>query len=103
MDYMSVRKREFETTLRVLQAYPDDQVAMKPAAKSRTAAELAMTLVGEERVIKTLIETGATDPKFPSTDRRQTSRPASPLCKLSIVNCKLPTRLGGRPRSSKHS
>ena len=67
---MSLRTREFETTLRVLQAYPDDQVGMKPAAKSRTAAELAITLVGEERVIKTLIETGATDPHIHHRGRR---------------------------------
>src|SRR5262245_52832735 len=59
MDYLTLRRREFETTLRVLQAYPNDQVQMRPAAKSRTAAELAMTLVNEERVMTSLIETGA--------------------------------------------
>ena len=59
MDYLTLRRREFETTLRVLQAYPDDQPQMRPAAKSRTAAELAMTLVNEERVMTSLVETGA--------------------------------------------
>ena len=62
MDYLSLRRRELETTLRVLQAYPEDQVQMRPAAKSRTAAELAMTLVNEERVMTALIETGAVNP-----------------------------------------
>jgi uncharacterized damage-inducible protein DinB len=62
MDYLTLRRREFETTLRVLQAYPDDQAQMRPAAKSRTAAELAMTLVNEERVMTVLIETGAVSP-----------------------------------------
>ncbi len=62
MDYLTLRRREFETTLRVLPAYPDDQAHMRPAAKSRTAAELAMTLVNEERVMTTLVETGAVSP-----------------------------------------
>jgi uncharacterized damage-inducible protein DinB len=34
---------------------------MKPAEKSRTAAELAMILAVEERVLKSLMETGSTD------------------------------------------
>jgi uncharacterized damage-inducible protein DinB len=62
MDYLTLRRREFETTLKVLQAYPDDQAQMRPAAKSRTAIELAMTLLNEERVTTTLVETGAVSP-----------------------------------------
>ena len=62
MDYVSLRRREFQTTLRVLQAYPEDQAHMRPAAKSRSAAELAMTLANEERVITMLIQTGAVNP-----------------------------------------
>src|SRR5262245_15980559 len=65
MDYQSLRKFEFETTLRVLQAYPEDKVNIRPASKSRTAAELATVLASEERVIKTLIETGAINPHLP--------------------------------------
>jgi hypothetical protein len=34
---------------------------MKPAAKSRTAAELAMVLAAEERGLKSLTETSSTD------------------------------------------
>ena len=45
MDYLSLRRREFDTTLRVLQAYPEDQAQMRPAAKSRTAV---CKLVGVE-------------------------------------------------------
>lgn len=64
MDYKSLRKLEFETTLRVLQAFPEDKIDIRPAAKSRTASELATVLASEERVIKTLIETGATNPQL---------------------------------------
>jgi uncharacterized damage-inducible protein DinB len=62
MDYFNLRRREFETTLRVLEAYPIEQAQMRPAAKSKTAAELAMTLANEERVITALIETGEVNP-----------------------------------------
>src|SRR5262245_293032 len=62
MDFLNLRRREFETTLRVLEAYPEEQAQMRPAAKSKTAAELAMTLANEERVITALIETGAVNP-----------------------------------------
>lgn len=69
MDYLTLRRREFETTLRVLQAYPDDQADMRPADKSRTAAELAMTLVNEERVTTSLIEIGAVNPSAVAAER----------------------------------
>jgi uncharacterized damage-inducible protein DinB len=62
VDYLSLRRREFETTLRVLQAYPEEQAQMRPAEKSRTAAQLAMTLANEERVITSLMDTGAVNP-----------------------------------------
>jgi uncharacterized damage-inducible protein DinB len=61
MDYISNRNREFQTTLKVLQAYPQDKVDLKPAKKSRTAGELVFTLALEERVLKSLMQTGATD------------------------------------------
>jgi len=61
MDYISARNREMQTTLKVLQAYPEDKLNMKPAEKSRTAGELAMILAVEERVLKSLMQTGATD------------------------------------------
>jgi uncharacterized damage-inducible protein DinB len=72
MDYISARNREMQTTLKVLQAYPEAKVNLKPAEKSRTAAELAMIFAVEERVLKSLLETGATNldflrPTIPST------------------------------------
>jgi hypothetical protein len=34
MDYIAERKREMQTTLRVLQAYPESKIDLKPAEKS---------------------------------------------------------------------
>src|SRR5262249_45501713 len=48
VEYVSERRREFQTTLRVLQSYPEDQRHLRPSEKSRTAAELVRTLVIEE-------------------------------------------------------
>ena len=62
MDYLNERRREFQTTLRVLQSLPEDQRHLKPAEKSRTAAELALTLVIEERVLTSLLTNGVADP-----------------------------------------
>jgi uncharacterized damage-inducible protein DinB len=61
VDYLSERRREFQTTLRVLQSYPEDHRHLKPSEKSRTAAELVRTLVIEERVLTSLVNNGATD------------------------------------------
>ena len=65
MNYISVRNREMQTTLKVLQAYPEAKVNLRPAEKSRTAGELAMIFAVEERVLKSLLETGATNLDFP--------------------------------------
>jgi hypothetical protein len=62
MDYISERRREMQTTLRVLQAYPESKIDLKPAEKSRSAAELVMILAVEERVLQALMQTGSTDP-----------------------------------------
>ena len=64
MDYISARNREMQTTLKVLQAYPEAKVNLRPAEKSRTAGELAMIFAVEERVLKSLLETGATNLDF---------------------------------------
>jgi uncharacterized damage-inducible protein DinB len=69
MDFMTLRRREFDTTLRVLQAFPEDQKQLKPADKSRTAAELATTLAMEERVITALLTTGAITPNALAGER----------------------------------
>jgi uncharacterized damage-inducible protein DinB len=64
VDYLNERRREFQTTLRVLQSYPDDQRHLKPSEKSRTAAELVRTLVVEERVLTSLVNAGVADPSL---------------------------------------
>src|SRR5262249_31684281 len=61
MDYLNERRREYQTTLRVLQAYPEDQRHLKPSEKSRSAAELVRTFVIEERVLTSLIKNGGAD------------------------------------------
>lgn len=45
---LNFRKMEFATTMRVLGAYPEERLDMRPAEKSRTARELIQTLAREE-------------------------------------------------------
>jgi len=47
---LNVREFEFTTTMRVLRAYPEDKLEMRPAEKSRSARELIRTFVAEEYV-----------------------------------------------------
>src|SRR5215831_14314219 len=68
MDYISLRKRELETTLSVLQAFPADKMDLRPAEKSRTAAELATVFAGEERASRSLLETRITNPNAPKME-----------------------------------
>ena len=49
---MNFRKFEFATTMKVLRAYPEDKLDMKPAEKSRTARELIVTFIREEYVCR---------------------------------------------------
>ncbi|HWN97645.1 MAG TPA: DinB family protein [Blastocatellia bacterium] len=49
---LNVRKFEFATTIKVLGAYPEDKLEMKPADKSRTARELIVTFIREEYVCR---------------------------------------------------
>ena len=49
---MNFRSFEFATTLKVLRAYPEDKLDMKPAEKSRTARELVVTFIREEYVCR---------------------------------------------------
>ena len=46
------RALEFATTMKVLRAYPEDKLDMKPAEKSRTPRELIVTLIREEYVCR---------------------------------------------------
>jgi len=68
VDYLSERRREYQTTLRVLQAYPEDQRHLKPHEKSRSATELVRIFVIEERVLTSLVNNGATDPSVWAVD-----------------------------------
>lgn len=47
---LNVRALEFSTTMRVLKAYPEDNLDMRPAEKSRSARELIKTFIAEEAV-----------------------------------------------------
>jgi len=69
--FLSLRRSETPKTLKLLELYPEEQRDLRPSPKSRTALELALTFLGEERVMKTLIETGNT--------------PATPVTRLSTM------------------
>lgn len=49
---MDFRTLEFATTMKVLRAYPEDKLDMKPAEKSRTPRELVVTFIREEYVCR---------------------------------------------------
>jgi uncharacterized damage-inducible protein DinB len=49
---MDFRQLEFTTTMKVLRAYPEDKLDMKPAEKSRTPRELIVTFIREEYVCR---------------------------------------------------
>lgn len=49
---LNIREFEFATTMRVLKAYPEDKMDMRPADKSRSARELIATLIGEQYVCR---------------------------------------------------
>jgi hypothetical protein len=53
--YLQTREREFQTTLKVLHAYPGNG-DIRPAEKSKTARELAWIFVGEETVLELLLD-----------------------------------------------
>lgn len=59
--YSQIREREFETTKKVLQAFPHDKLDLKPAEKSKDARNLAWVFVVEERLIKKLMVGGEPD------------------------------------------
>lgn len=47
---MHIREVEFSITMRVLKAYPEDKLDLRPAEKSRSALELIKTFIAEEAV-----------------------------------------------------
>ena len=64
-------QREYQTTLKVLRAYPTDQADLRPHPKSKTAKELAWLFVLERglagRVNKGTLNTSGTPPDPPET------------------------------------
>lgn len=59
--YMQTKEREFQTTLKVLKAYPKDKQDIKPhATKSKSAKELARNFAQEEAMCAQIID-GAVD------------------------------------------
>lgn len=48
--FIQTWEREFQTTLKVMKAYPKDRLDLKPSEKSRSAKDLLWTLVSEEHV-----------------------------------------------------
>jgi uncharacterized damage-inducible protein DinB len=69
--FIQTWEREFQTTMKVLKAYPEDQLDLKPAEKSRTARDLVWTFVGEQAVadmaMKGKIDFSAGAPPAPKT------------------------------------
>jgi uncharacterized damage-inducible protein DinB len=49
--FINTWEREFQTTLKILKAYPTDKINLKPSEKSKSAKDLAWTFVAEEGVI----------------------------------------------------
>jgi len=49
--FLQGRDREFQTTLKVLKAYPADKLDFKPHERSRSARELAWVFVEEESFV----------------------------------------------------
>jgi uncharacterized damage-inducible protein DinB len=54
--FLKTWDREFETTMRLLRAYPEKKLDLKPAEKLRPASELIWTIVGGERMIDDIID-----------------------------------------------
>ena len=69
--FMNTWDREFQTTLKILKAYPADKLDLKPSEKSKTAKDLAWTFAGEESVMIDGVCAGQIDfskmPAAPST------------------------------------
>jgi uncharacterized damage-inducible protein DinB len=63
--FLSSWKREHETLVRVLKAFPQDKLDMKPSEKSRTAKELAWTFAGEQALLESVLKGKADFSKMP--------------------------------------
>jgi uncharacterized damage-inducible protein DinB len=56
--YLATLEDEHARTVRVLRAFPDDQLDMVPAANAKTPRDLAWLLVRENGMLKTAVTTG---------------------------------------------
>ena len=69
--FLQAWEREFQTTLKVLNAYPSDKLDLKPAEKSKSASDLACVFTGEQgivdMVIKGKIDFSGPQPPAPKT------------------------------------
>jgi len=54
--YLQGGEREFQTTMKVLKAYPPDRLDYKPHERSRSARELAWVFVEEEAFVDMIIK-----------------------------------------------
>jgi uncharacterized damage-inducible protein DinB len=59
--FLNAWEHEFNTTMKVLKAYPAHQASLRPHERSRTAAELAWTIVSEGPVLVNGALTGKFD------------------------------------------
>jgi len=56
--FLQTWENEFQTTLKVLKAYPADKIAFRPSANTRTAGELVWTMATGELIAGFLAEGG---------------------------------------------
>lgn len=61
--YLATLEDEHARTVRVLRAFPDDQLDMVPAANAKTPRDLAWLLVRENGLLKAAVTTGLPGPK----------------------------------------
>lgn len=54
-EYLATREREFETTIKVLRAFPKEKEHLKPTEKGASVRQLARTFVMEEVLLQKLL------------------------------------------------
>ncbi len=54
--FIQTWEREFQTTIKLLKAYPLNKLDLKPHERSRSAKELAWTFFGEEGIIDDVVK-----------------------------------------------
>ena len=54
--FLKMWEQEFQTTLKILKAYPADRLDLKPAEKSKSARELAWAFTGEQAIVDMVLK-----------------------------------------------